>query len=245
MSFSNIPLADNIKTASLSLSVETLPAYSKWRGEVSLEDVLFNETFQPVLTSVILDIQTDPRPGLVIRRTQNARHNSDTARLNTTNRLFLEIENVSDAPLTLEDVPVTLWMLQGAPLPTGEVRLVVPALETNESPFTMKDGDGAEIGSFFSRDAFGMVTLSDSETITNLDTNQAAEIVVEHDPLYFSAYPYAEAPVGVRVSILSVGVSGINTNTSRFVMLVENISKPGYNGQPPEIVIDWIRHGVI
>jgi hypothetical protein len=122
------PLPDFILTVSLKLAATALPANARRRGIIDLTQLRTNERPDIILPLALVFKSTmEPVAGIFMRELAIRDIVESDARLDRHSQLWVEIENVTNAPVTFEAV-CTLYAIARGVLDEGQVPVAPPAL---------------------------------------------------------------------------------------------------------------------
>jgi hypothetical protein len=121
-------LPDFIVTVSFKLAAAGLPANARRRGIIDLTQLRANERPDINLPlALVLKATMEPVAGVVMRDLAVRDFVENDARLDRHWQLWVEIENISDAPVTFETM-CTLFAIARGVLDDGYVPVAAPAL---------------------------------------------------------------------------------------------------------------------
>lgn len=168
----NSPTGDGLKTLTLKISAEEIPARTRHLLTIDLQNVVANETNSPVEFAAITDVAMAPVEGLVVTPASVCEQPEDVARYNIVQRLRLVLENTTEDELSFTDVLLRLTGVPAAPLPSDYEREELDALEGDNDYFTVKDTYGA--------------TLDSTDVVADdITWHTDAETLEGHDAAYF------------------------------------------------------------
>lgn len=141
MSIPVIPIGATFVTATLLLSANSLPAGARYLGEIDISSLHGNEIDAVIEYSIIVRDYLDAIDGVVFQVLAQTRQPAATERHNIVQRLFVQIENITNADITFVDKRLILGGFGAAsgfakPRPTLSVFTPTP-----DAPFIVKDRD--------------------------------------------------------------------------------------------------------